>query len=134
MPEEMLDNLPLNMKMLLIEDSEETIEVISFYCNSKGNIDFQVINNGKEGLEAIQKDDFDLILLDLAMPEFSGYDVVKTLKQKGILESKNIVIFSASSDRTLIEEMRKKGVKDILKKPCSLEELTEMIERFRPVK
>jgi len=28
------------MKMLLIEDSEETIEVISFYCNSKGNIDF----------------------------------------------------------------------------------------------
>jgi two-component system, OmpR family, response regulator len=122
------------MKMLLIEDSEETIEVISFYCNSKGNIDFQVINNGKEGLEAIQKDDFDLILLDLAMPEFSGYDVVKTLKQKGILESKNIVIFSDSSDRTLIEEMRKKGVKDILKKPCSLEELTEMIERFRPVK
>jgi len=122
------------MKMLLIEDSEETIEVISFYCNSKGNIDFQVINNGKEGLEAIQKDDFDLILLDLAMPEFSGYDVVNALKEEGLLESKNIVIFSASSDRNLIEEMRNKGVKDMLKKPCSLEELTEMIERFRPVK
>ena len=122
------------MKLLLIEDNEESIEVISFYCNSKGNIDFQVINNGKEGLEAIQKDDFDLILLDLAMPEFSGYDVVKALKEDGILESKNIVIFSASSDRTLIEEMRKKGVKDILKKPCSLGELTDMIERFRLVK
>jgi CheY-like chemotaxis protein len=122
------------MKLLLIEDNEETIEVIGFYCNSKGNIDFQVINNGKEGLETIQKDDFDLILLDLAMPEYSGYDVVKALKEKGILESNNIVIFSASSDRTLIEEMRKKGVKDILKKPCSLEELTDMIERFRPVK
>ena len=122
------------MKLLLIEDNEESIEVISFYCYSKGNIDFQVINNGKEGLEAIQKDDFDLILLDLAMPEFSGYDVVKALKEEGILESKNIAIFSASSDRTLIEEMRKKGVKDILKKPCSLEELTNMIEKFRPVK
>ncbi len=122
------------MKLLLIEDSEETIEVISFYCNSKGNIEFQVISNGKEGLEAIQKDDFDIILLDLAMPEFSGYDIVNALKEKGILESKNIVIFSASSDRTLIEEMRKKGVKDILKKPCSLEELTDMIEKFRPVK
>jgi two-component system, OmpR family, response regulator len=122
------------MKLLLIEDYAETIEVIRFYCNSKGNIDFQVINNGKEGLEAIQKDDFDLILLDLAMPEFSGYDIVKALKEEGILESKNIVIFSASSDRTLIEEMRKKGVKDILKKPCSLEELTDMIEKFRPVK
>ena len=122
------------MKLLLIEDNEESIEVISFYCNSKGNIDFQVINNGKEGLEAIQKDDFDLILLDLAMPEFSGYDVVNSLKEKGILELKNIVIFSASSDRALIEEMRKKGAKDILKKPCSLEELTNMIEKFRPVK
>jgi FixJ family two-component response regulator len=57
------------------------------------------------------------------MPEFSGSDVVKALKEKGILESKNIVIFSASSDMTLIEEMRKKGVNDILKKPCSLDEL-----------
>jgi CheY-like chemotaxis protein len=104
-----------------------------FYCNSKGKIDFKVLNNGKEGLEAIRKDNFDLILLDLAMPEFSGYDVVKTLKEEGLLESKNIVIFSASSDRSLIEKMSHYGVKDVLKKPCSLEELSLMIEKFRPV-
>ena len=62
------DTLATNMKLLLVEDYEQTIEVISLYCNSKGNIDFRVLNNGKEGLEAIQKDNFDLILLDLAMP------------------------------------------------------------------
>ena len=119
------------MKLLLIEDNEEITEVIGFYCNSKGNIDCQIFNNGKEGLEAIRSKRFDLILLDLAMPEFR-YDVVKALKKEGLLESKNIVIFTASSDITLIEEIIKSGVKEVLKKPCSLDDLTNMIEKYRP--
>ena len=38
-------------------------------------------------------------MLDLAMPEFSGYDVIQTLKGEEVLESNNLVIFTASSNR-----------------------------------
>ena len=75
---------------------------------------------------------FDLILLDLAMPDFSGFDVIKSLKQDGLLESKNIVIFTASSNQDLLYEVRNNGVKEIFKKPFSLDQLIALIEKYRP--
>jgi len=75
---------------------------------------------------------FDLILLDLAMPDFSGFDVIKSLKQDGLLESKTIVIFTASSNQDLLKEVRNNGVKEIFKKPFSLDQLIALIEKYRP--
>ena len=59
------------------------------------NIDCHVVDNGQEGLERIRKNKFDLILLDIAMPEFTGLDIIKSIKQDGPIESKNIVVFTA---------------------------------------
>jgi hypothetical protein len=56
------------------------------------------------------------------MREFDGRDVIKSLKEDGILESRNIIIFTASSDRTLIGEMKNLG-KEVFKKPCLLNDL-----------
>ena len=120
------------MRLLLIDDNEEITEVIGFYCNSAKDIDCQVINEGKEGLESIRNGEFDLIMLDLAMPDFSGVDIIKSLKQDGIIESKNIVIFTASSDPRVYEEIKNSGVKEVFKKPCSLDDLVELIEKYRP--
>ena len=120
------------MRLLLIDDNEEITEVIGFYCNSTKDIDCQVINEGKVGLESIRNEEFDLVLLDLAMPDYSGLDVIKLLKEDGILESKNIVIFTASSDRTVLDEIKNSGVKEVFKKPCSLDDLVELIEKYRP--
>ena len=67
------------------------------------------------------------------MPDFSGIDVVKSLKKDGLVESRNIVIFTASSDQMILEEVRNSGVKDIFKKPCSVDDLTDLIEKYRPI-
>jgi DNA-binding response OmpR family regulator len=42
------------------------------------DIDY-IINDGRQGLERIKREKFDLVMLDLATPEFSGYDVIKSL-------------------------------------------------------
>jgi two-component system OmpR family response regulator len=122
------------LRLLLIDDNEEITEAIGFYCKSAKDkdIDCQVINEGKEGLESIRNEEFDLIMLDLAMPEFTGLDVIKSLQQDGIIKSKNIVIFTASSDRTVLDEIKNSGVKEVFKKPCSLDDLVELIEKYRP--
>ena len=120
------------MRILLVEDNEEISEAMAFYCGAKKDIDCEVINNGQEGLERIRNDEFDLILLDIAMPEFSGGDVIEALKQDRLIESKKIVIFTASSNRKLFDEMKNAGVKDVFKKPFSLEDLTALIEKYRP--
>ncbi len=85
-----------------------------------------------EGLEAIRNNQYDLILLDVAMPAFSGMDVMDSLQEDGLLQSRNIVIFTASSDPHVMTELRRRGANDIFKKPCSLEQLTEIIEKYRP--
>ncbi len=85
-----------------------------------------------EGLEAIKNNQYDLILLDVAMPDFSGMDVMESLQKDGLLISRKIVIFTASSDPKVMKDLRSKGAKDIFKKPCSMEQLTELIEKYRP--
>ena len=104
---------------------------MSVYCGSKKDIECKVINGGREGLERIRKEKFDLVLLDLAMPEFSGKDVIRSLTRDQLVQ-KNIVIFTASSDPVVLEQMKSSGIKEIFKKPFSLEQLTELIERYRP--
>ena len=116
-----------------MDDNEEITDAISFYFSTDQTIDCEVINNGPQGLERIRNDKFDLILLDVAMPEFSGWDVLQSLKNDGLVESKNIVIFTASSDQKLFNEINNAGIKEIFKKPFSLNELTELIEKYRPI-
>ena len=64
-----------------------------------------MIDNGTEGLKAIREHDFDLILLDMAMPQFTGLDVIDSLRKDGTFGSRNIVIFTASSDPKIREEL-----------------------------
>jgi DNA-binding response OmpR family regulator len=115
-----------------VDDNEEITEGIKYYLSTDQTIDCEVTNDGPQGLERIRNDKFDLILLDLAMPDFSGFDVVKSLKQDGLLESKNIVIFTASTDQKPFDEMKKAGIKDIFKKPFSINDLTALIKKYCP--
>jgi DNA-binding response OmpR family regulator len=117
--------------MLLVDDNIDIAEAICFYCQSE-DIDCKCINQGRKALDSIRLEKFDLILLDLAMPEFSGLDVIKSLKEEGAIESKNIVVFTASSDRNIMDKVKDSGIKEIFKKPCSLDDLIKLIEKYRP--
>ena len=119
------------MKLLVVDDSKDITDVLMVYCESKG-VECTVVNAGIEGLEIIRNySNFDLILLDLAMPAFSGLDVIKSLKNENLLGRRNLVVFTASSDPKVIEETERSGVKAIFKKPFSVDDLTALIEKYR---
>jgi CheY-like chemotaxis protein len=69
--------------------------------------------------------------LDLAIPEFSGFDIFRELKKDDLLKSNNVLIFTASSvtDQEL-KHMLSSGAKGVLKKPLSIDDLIQAIERF----
>ena len=121
------------MRILVIDNSEEITEAIHLFCESMKDIECEVINDGRQGLERIKRENFDLVMLDLAMPEFSGYDVIKPLKEAGVIESNNIVVFTASSDLDTLSKIRDSGVKEIFKKPFSLNEIIALVEKYRPI-
>ena len=115
-------------RVLVIDDNKDTTELLEDFFESE-DIECIVINEGRKGLEEIRKDKglYDLILLDLTIPEFSGWDIFKKLKEENLLESKNIIIFTASTKTNNgIDELIKEGAKYVLKKPFSLEELRKI--------
>lgn len=69
-----------------------------------------MVNTGQEGTDRIRAQNFDLILLDLAMPDFSGMDVLLSLKLDGLIKLRNIVIFTASSNQDFLHEIMDIGV------------------------
>jgi CheY-like chemotaxis protein len=68
------------------------------------------------------------------MPDISGYDVLESLKNEGLLRPDKIIISTASIVDNVVEEMLPIGVKAILQKPLSLEHLDETMSRFRHLK
>ena len=96
------------------------------------DIDCKVINDGREGLDEIRKAvNYDFILLDLTMPEFSGWDIFNKLKEEELLKSRNIIIFTASSKTgNEINELLKEGAKYVLRKPFSIKDVLDIVEKF----
>jgi CheY-like chemotaxis protein len=123
------------MRVLIIDDNEDVTEAISDYLESIGD-SCTCLKDGKQGLEVIKKEghNYDAIILDLAMPDISGYDVLESLKNQGLLRPNKIIISTASIVDNVVEEMLSIGVKAILQKPLSLEHLDETMSRFRHLK
>ena len=121
------------MKVLVLNDNKDLTEAISYGLEDP-DIECKIINDGKEGLDEIlrERGKYNVILLDIAMPNFSGMDILRKLKNEDLLRSENIVIFTASSitDRD-IDDFVASGAKGVLKKPVSLDDLTELIEKYR---
>lgn len=119
------------MKVLLIEDNKDIADMVRL-CLESENIVCEATGDGKVGLQLIKEDKFDVILLDLAIPEFSGFDIFRSLKDENLLGSRNVLIFTASSvtDEDM-KEMLSAGAKGVLRKPLSIDELLKVVERFR---
>jgi CheY-like chemotaxis protein len=118
-------------RVLVIDDNKDITDMLSFYLERVGGYECKVLNDGREGLEAIRSEDFDVTILDLAMPEFSGIDVINSLKQDNLLGKKNIVVLTASTvDGKDAESFLQDGIRAILKKPISVDELTTVMQKF----
>ena len=116
------------MKILGIDDNFAINELLDTVLNSSGH-EFSYANNGKEGLKLIKENSYDLVLLDLSMPEFTGFDIVDSLNNDGIINKQKIVLFTASSiTDSEIEELLKKGAYSCIRKPIDIDVLLEKID------
>jgi len=118
------------MKILGIDDNEDLLSLCEIALSSEGH-EYTAINTGREGLQAIKDKKFDLVLLDLSMPEFSGVDVIDALVKEGIIDKQKVVIFTASSaTEKEYGPLLEKGAHSILKKPLDVDELLETVKKI----
>ena len=113
---------------MLIDDNKSITGAFSKYLQIEGN-ECKVANNGKKGLALIQKEKFDAVLLDLAMPEFTGYDVIDSLVENDKLKNQKIIVLTAAEISEEEEQsLISKGVHKVLKKPLPLDVLSKQLK------
>jgi DNA-binding response OmpR family regulator len=115
------------MKICIIDDNVEILELLKNILEATGNEVFTA-DNGIDGLSVILNEKFNLVILDITMPEFSGIDVVRYLDDHEKLRDQNIMFLTAASVQdSEIQKWLDKGVKACLKKPVDMDELFEHV-------
>lgn len=113
------------MRVLLVEDERGLILTLTDRLQSEGfNVD--VASDGKTGLEKALAGNYDIILLDVMLPEKNGYDICRDLRQKGIATP---VLMLTAKGETIDKVLGLKlGADDYLTKPFEVLELLARIE------
>ncbi|MEY2962814.1 MAG: hypothetical protein RL754_75 [Bacteroidota bacterium] len=112
------------MKRILIVDDEPNIVMsLEYLMRSKG-LDVSIARNGTEALEALKKNSFDLVLLDITMPDVNGYEICTRIKSNEQWKSTHVVFLSAKSKQSDIEKGMSLGASDYIVKPFSTRQLS----------
>lgn len=118
------------MNIHIIDDNVDITTMLSKYLSIKGH-SCSVSNSGRNGLSMIISNPYDVVLLDLAMPEFSGMDLVEELNRIGKIHKLNVVALTASSVSSEKDEyLKKMGVKAVLRKPIDPDVLLEHLQQY----
>jgi two-component system response regulator RegX3 len=111
-------------KILIIEDEISFSEALSFLLEKEG-YSTVVAETGKQGLDAFKSDNFDLVLLDLMIPEVSGIDVCRTIRTTSAVPIIMLTAKDSEIDKVVGLEL---GADDYVTKPYSSRELVARIK------
>ena len=111
---------------ILIVDDETSVADILKDCVSDTQRSVDVCYNGLDGIGLIQKNRYDLIIVDLVMPKIGGMDVLKYAKKENP-DVLVIIITGHASLETAISAV-KEGAYDYIRKPCKLEEIRIVVD------
>lgn len=117
-------------RVLCIEDHPEMIELIRLILGRQG-FDVEGAEGGREGLESMQENPPDLVLLDLMMPDMDGWEVYRQIKASDQLKEIPVIAVTAKAqgiDRVL--GLHIAGMDDFITKPFGPKELIASVERI----
>ena len=115
------------LDVLVIDDNEQITKMVSSFLDMS-NHECTVVNDGKEGLELIKTNPYDAIILDLAMPECDGYEILETLSKEEPEQLSKIIILTASSIQIdTVKKFKQLGISSCLQKPVDIDQLLAKI-------
>jgi len=121
-------------KILLVDDDPDFVEAVKVIVEN-GGYDVQVAYDGKEGLEAVEEEKPDLIVLDVMMPVMNGHEACALLKSDKATEDIPIILLTAVADRVTTStythrDMLESEAEDYMPKPVEPDELLERIKSW----
>ena len=104
-------------RILVVDDNEDNRYTLIRRLRREGYTDVVTAGDGREAMGRLAETDFDLMLLDIMMPEMDGYSVLEKLRASGRLASLPVIVISAIDDFDSVVRCIEMGAEDYLRKP-----------------
>ena len=117
-------NTPWDTALVMMVDDESMMtDVIQTHLEDAGYTRFVACNQPRQALDLIQNHRPDVLLLDLMMPEVSGFDILRAVRAEAELQYTPIIVLTAASDATTKLRALELGATEFLSKPVDASEL-----------
>lgn len=113
-------------KIIVIDDDTAVTDLLAVILRTHG-FDVRVTNNSTDGMNLIRDDKFDLVILDLMMPEMDGWEICKEVRS---FSQVPIIVLSALNDPSMVASVLDAGADDYLTKPTPSRILVAHINRL----
>ena len=119
-------------KVLIADDDITNLHILSYMIKQYG-IEVVTFNNGEDVLKALQKEKYNLVILDSVMPKLDGYETIKKIRENSNYNATPIVIHSSFSiQKSSMEKIFELGFDTYLPKPFNKDDLESLVDRYVP--
>ncbi len=119
---------PQKKRILIVDDDPEIVEAVTFALEARG-YEVLVARDGTEGLKAAERDNPDLVILDMMMPKRSGFLVLEKLRVSRPIPVR-VIMITANEGKLHKDYAEDLGVDDYIRKPFGMDRLLESVQRL----
>lgn len=114
---------------IIVEDDPMVAQLNAQYLKQLEQLQVDaVFSNGRDALSYLENNSVELAILDVYMPMFSGLELLRAIRGKGIQTS--VIMITAATEMKVVEEALRLGIEDYIIKPFAFERLREAVQRY----
>ncbi|MDI6871778.1 MAG: response regulator [Bacillota bacterium] len=115
-------------RILVVDDRRSIVEVLRLFLQMRG-YETREAYDGRSALELIRREPPDLVLLDLVIPERTGFEVLQAMRQDEQLSRIPVIVMTARSEVGELPTEDLQGASALLRKPFDLEEVAALVSK-----
>ncbi|NQZ78182.1 MAG: response regulator [Ekhidna sp.] len=120
----------MSKKIIVAEDSS-VIQNLTKKILSQLNYEISSVKNGQQVLDLLEKDNFDLVLLDIHMPVMDGMECAKKVRSmEGSNQQIPIVAITGNANNYTMENFEEAGINAFIPKPLNYDSVVEMVKKY----
>lgn len=120
------------MRLLIVDDSKLMREMVAACLRPLGDVAFEYASTGLEAIERLALATFDLVVLDLNMPDVGGVEVIEFVRSQDRLRALPILVVTTRGDDASRERVLEAGASGFLAKPFAPPQILDEVRRLLP--
>jgi len=121
------------VRILLVDDNHVNQKIALYFIEKKFGYNADVVNNGREAIESLERLDYDLVVMDCQMPEMDGYEATRRIRDEtsSVRDHKiPIIAMTANAMKGDRERCLEVGMDDYIDKPINAKKFEHLINRY----